>query len=365
MRYSKKPSNFIWFILLMGLSILLSACAGRANQATSWPGMAIEQDIIFVASNEAVYAIDSSNGNFRWKFVPEEADRNTAFYAPPAPTGDGSVIVGDYNGAIYSLETETGVEQWPTPNTDSEGRIIGGATIAGDRAYVPSSDHSLYAISLEDGRQIWKYTTEGPLWSAPLIVGDTIYLASMDHMIYALDDAGRNQWTSERMSGAIADTPALNSELLLVGTFDKKLEAVRSDNGETAWPPYQAQNWVWGSPAIQSDIAYFGDLDGNVYELSTKNGEGRIPNSLSGRIVPSPVIADNILFVVSENGEVYAEDLEVGNRLWQTNLEARLLTKPIITEDFIVVAQTDGDSLLTALDRNNGNIRWTFTPPEE
>jgi outer membrane protein assembly factor BamB len=345
--------------------------------------MSIEDDLVFVAYSDAVYAIESSDGNLVWSFVPEVEGESggllsflspsepLAFYAPPAPTGEGSVIVGDYTGTVYSLDRTEGTLNWKR-DISADGRIIGGPTVSDGMVYVPSSDHKLYALSVEDGSQRWEFPTEGPLWSAPLVVDDTIYLASMDHRIYALDKNGRNLWTSERMSGAIADTPSMNSDQLLVGTFDKKLEAVRAADGKQTWEPFLAENWVWGGPVIEADVAYFGDLSGNLYEVSTETGksglEGQTPRlSLTGdRIVASPVIALDQLLVVTENGVIRSEDLETRDRLWETNLEGKLLTKPVVTEEFVLVALTDAEDgiLIQALDRVNGTFRWPFTPEE-
>jgi outer membrane protein assembly factor BamB len=79
--------------------------------------------------------------------------------------------------------------------------------------------------------------------------------------------------------------------------------------------------------------------------------------------VASPVVALDQLIVVTENGIVRSEDLETREQLWQTNLDQKLLTTPIVTDEYVLVAMTDADTLVTALDRNNGTIRWPFTPP--
>jgi outer membrane protein assembly factor BamB len=132
-----------------------------------------------------------------------------------------------------------------------------------------------------------------------------------------------------------------------------------------------AENWIWGSPVIQENVAYFGDLNGNLYEISTETGrsltEGQSPRlAIPGdRIVASPVIALDQLIIVTENGIVRSEDLMTGESQWQTTLEEKLLTKPIVTDEYVLVAMTDADTLIMALDRNNGTIRWPFTPPEE
>lgn len=85
---------------------MLSACAGAANTATSWPGLTVDDQFAYVAYNTQVYAVDLSNGKEVWRF-PDEPDNSVTFFADPELTDDGQLIVGGYDFNLYSLEPDT------------------------------------------------------------------------------------------------------------------------------------------------------------------------------------------------------------------------------------------------------------------
>ncbi|MBN2187602.1 MAG: PQQ-binding-like beta-propeller repeat protein [Dehalococcoidia bacterium] len=52
--------------------------------------------------------------------------------------------------------------------------------------YVGSWDGCLHAVNAVDGKQRWKYQTEGQIYSSPAASESTIYFGSGDGYIYAI-----------------------------------------------------------------------------------------------------------------------------------------------------------------------------------
>ena len=106
-------------MILLG-AVLLSACAGGAVRGTSWPGLAADGKTAYLADGPFVYAVNLSDGKELWKY-PGSRSSKLIFYAPPAITPDGLVIVGSA-GTDHSLialnptdinpETKAPVEAW-------------------------------------------------------------------------------------------------------------------------------------------------------------------------------------------------------------------------------------------------------------
>lgn len=352
-------------------SLLLTACAGGAfSQASSWPGLASDGDSVFLAMNQFVYAIDLGSGAARWQYPPEP-ERNRTFYAPPAVTDEGVVIVGDFANQLTALRAESGAVVWgPEPlSGDRNDRVIGGPVVAGDLVLVPSTGGRLYARRLSDGAAAWSFPAadddplEEAIWAAPLVVDERVYIAAMDHRVYAVDLAtGRELWAAAPdLGGALADTPALAGDLLLVGSFAGQLVALDAERGEVRWE-YDAADWVWGSPAVASDTAYFGDLSGQLYAVSLKGGSELWSASIGGQIAASPVLNGDLIYVASESGVLTVRNVANSNPAWQATREGQLLTEPLLVDGTLLVASNGGDPLLTAYDAESGAQRWTYTP---
>lgn len=351
--------------------MLLSACAGGAfSQASSWPGLASDGERAYVAIDQFVYAVDLGSGVAQWQY-PAEPERNRSFYAPPAVAENGNLIVGDFANQLTALRAESGAVVWgPEPlSPDRKERVIGAPIAVGELVLAPSTDGRLYAHQIADGSAVWSFPPadqeplEDAIWAAPLVVDDRVYLAGMDHHVYALDLAtGRELWsTVPDLEGAVADTPTLAGDLLLVGSFASKLVALEADSGRIRWE-YDTEDWVWGAPAVNSGVAYFGDLSGQLHAVSLEGGTELWTASLGGQIAASPAVDGDLLFVPSETGHLSVRRLDSGDPAWQATSEGQLLTDPLLVDGTLLVASNGGEALLLAFDAESGARRWSFSP---
>ena len=363
-----KPKRVI--PLLIGSAFLLSACVGGAfRSATSWPGLSSDGETIYMAFDQAVYAIDASNGDLRWSY-PAEPESGRTFFAPPTVGEDGLLYVGDFTNGVVALSASNGAIEWgPILLGEGDGRIVGGPTIAGNLLLVPSGDGRLYARDASDGSAVWTFPAEfnepleHPIWSAPVVDSERVFFTSMDHNVYSVDLAqGGQLWRATReFGGAIADSPVLVDSLVLAGTFGHELIALDKDRGREAWI-FDAGDWIWGSPAVGDGVAYFGDLSGQLHAVNVISGREIWKETLSSRISTSPVLSEDRIFIAGESGTLFAREVSTNRDLWSVPLDGDLHTEPLVLGDTVIVATNDGDPLLCAFDVENGTERWSFTP---
>jgi outer membrane protein assembly factor BamB len=353
-----------WLLLL--LPLLLAACSGTRTPSTGWPGLSVDEQRVYVAFNQAVYAVSLEDGREEWRYSPQE-EQATTFYAPPAVDREaGTLYVGTYDGHIVALNAESGATVWR--REISSGKVIGGPALAGDLLIVPTTDRQLHAIRTDNGTEVWSFSSERPLWSTPLVEGDRLYLAALDHHLYALDSqSGELVWERD-LSGALADRPVSFNGALLVGSFSEELNAVDKQTGEVAWS-VATEDWVWGNPAIGEGTAYFGDLSGEFFAVD-ENGRILWQLSLDSAIAASPAYRDGRLYFVTEggteSGQVFAREAASNNPLWEKDPVGRLLSDPIATDNgLLLVAALEGENLLTAYNAESGAIRWTYQPAED
>jgi outer membrane protein assembly factor BamB len=135
---------------LFVVAALLTGC-GRAALPTSWPGLTVAEDVVYLAAGAKVYTLDAETGNQKWEFPTEE--KKGLFYGTPA-VEEGLVFVGSNDNNLYALDAVTGNQRWAFA---AKRPIIAGPTVAGDTVYVGSADYKVYALEAATGVGRWDF----------------------------------------------------------------------------------------------------------------------------------------------------------------------------------------------------------------
>jgi outer membrane protein assembly factor BamB len=169
----------------------------------------------------------------------------------------------------------------------------------------------------------------------PTVVNGVLYAASTDGAIAALDaNTGKTLWeTKSRTHGWF-------------GWGDKK----RKDA------------FYAGGPAVDGDLLAIGTLDGHVYGLSSKDGSQRWVATLPSEVIDSPVINNGLVLVRTQDGRIYGLDSSTGERRWVNDqgsvplLSLRGNGSLLATNGVVFFGSDDGK--LMALREDNGEKLW-------
>jgi outer membrane protein assembly factor BamB len=352
------PLKYLAIFLLLGL--VLTGCSRGPIQASSWPGVTITENTLYLAYNQFVLAIDLETEREIWRY-PAEADRSSTFYAPPAVSEDGLVIIGGYDQKVYALSTSSGRPETVWVFEEASDRIIGGPAVSGNTVLIPSADHKLYALDLNNGRPIWDqpFESDHALWSAPLVDGDVVYLASLDHTVYAIElESGKLIWKND-LGSAISDTPSLSNGLLLCGTFEGILFALDKGSGREAWR-FESGAAIWGNPIVEDEVVYVANVDRDAFALDLENGAELWHQTLSSSASTSPITKGDVVYFASEEGAVEAFQKEGGDPSWPSSASilGRLLADPILVQDelFIPVMENN-ECVIFGVNADTGSTR--------
>jgi len=342
----------------LALGLLLSGCATGLTPS-SWPGITSDGATAYVASANAVYAVNLENGNELWRF-PEKVDAKKTFYAAPVLTPDGQLIVGGYDRVLYSLNPQNGQINWQY--AEARDRWIGSVLVANDLIYAPNADYNLYAFNLK-GEFQWKFAARQALWAAPVTDGQRIYFGSLDRKVHALNaHSGQLAW-DKALTGALLGSPVLgDSGQLYVATFGGDVFALDRTNGNQLWK-FAADNFVWSAPVLSDGVIYFGDSKGNFYALDAATGAKDWSLQPNSPILGTPLVVGGQILFGTEAGSLYAVDVQ-GKNAWNQNLDGKLYGTPVAGGDLILVAPVEGQSLLIALDQA-GVQKWAFAPAKK
>jgi len=352
-----KTKYLVLIGLLLVLAVLLSGCATGLT-ASSWPGITTDADYAYIAGGPYVYAVNLQTGAEVWRF-PAKAATATPFYATPMLTPDGQLIVGSFDHKLYSLNPQSGAQNWVFDQ--AKNRWIGGVLITNDTIYATNSDYNLYALTFT-GTLKWvtPFQADQAIWGSPVSDGTNVYFGTLGRQVYAVNaQTGRQTWV-QTVDGAILGTPVLGpNNTLYVGTYGGVLVALNTRNGEII-QQQTASSWIWSGPAQDGANVYVGDASGMFYAFPMTGAGQPWTQQLNGTIVGSPLVSGNTIIVGTESGNVYFMD-NTGQNVRPVSVSGKIYATPVAAGTLILVAPTDGDNLLVALDQD-GAIQWSFTP---
>ncbi len=297
----------------------------------------IDQDTIYVgAYDNNLYALDVTNGNFRWKFATDGG-----IVSKPV-VSEGLIMFGSEDSRFYAVSTRTGKLSWTYM---AEGPIRSSPAIAEGHVFFGSDDGYMYAVNLMTNRLYWRYnagsgvvrssplaTTEQILYgtdygdfvcltingtakwrakakrsimSAPAMGRNTIFFTSLDSMLYAVDaKTGYAVWRFRMGKGSVS-TPCLVDNYVIAGSADGFMYCVEAGSAREVWR-FRTDHQVSGSPVIFKDSVYCGAADGTLYCLEYRTGRQRWKYHTGGPITGSPIVYNDFLYVGSADHYLYA-----------------------------------------------------------
>lgn len=178
---------------------------------------------------KAIYALDG----VRFTFKTRAAIRSTPALA------NGVVYFGSGDANFYAIDARSGAERW---HFNTGGAVNSSPAISNSQVYFSSRDGYLYALSTASGHEKWKFALGRDLgsdnyWdyylSSPIIAGDRLYIGSGAGRLYAIEaQSGRLIWTFDAGS-RIRSTPAVTSDMVVFGTMDGHVIALRLKDGRS------------------------------------------------------------------------------------------------------------------------------------
>ncbi len=223
--YTNDTGSTLLAVNLTTGSVLFKS--GLAGSLESTP--TVTADAVILGSYDGnVYSLRKSDGGILWKTQLQGG----MFSSPLAYNG--RVYIGTDTGTFYALDQATGAIAWTRPDNRTQG------TPAGDdnMVFIGLLDGNVYALDPGTGKTIWAFDTNDSVHSSPMIYDGKVFLASREGKLYALDEkTGVPVWTAD-LGYKTDATPSLDpaSGTVFVGTFGGYLWAVNASTGESGGP---------------------------------------------------------------------------------------------------------------------------------
>jgi outer membrane protein assembly factor BamB len=236
--------------------------------------------------------------------------------------------------------------------------IEGTAAIVKDTVYFGAYDQFLYAVSLADGKEKWKYKG-GPFKAPPSVYDGAVFVGDEDGMFLCVDGlTGKKRWTFET-EGEITSGANFAGEQVLFGSHDATLYCLNRKDGTVAWK-FKTQGPVNGSPVIAGGYTFVAGCDSSLHIIDLKSGKELVQIDLEGQAGATAAVEGDGLYVGTMTNEFKAIDLRKKAVVWtyEPKRAQPFYSSAAVTDKIIIVGNRD--KLLHALKRDRGELAWTF-----
>jgi outer membrane protein assembly factor BamB len=266
---------------------------------------AVGRSLIFVAANDGrLYALRLDTGAEVWQYSGEDKMSSGAIVIP-SPDGAGEwVLINGYDGTTRVLNAPDGKVVW-TYKTDD---YINGSPAVVDGRYLVfgGCDSQLHVVNLKDGTPVHKIPTSAQILSSIATYGAMAFGSNHGNEAVGFDvTSGKVAWTYQDRALPFFSSPAVNEQLVLIGSRDKHLHAIDRKTGAGVWK-FPTGGRVEGSPIVFADGVVFGSSDGRLYAASLDAGTELWRLDLGEALVASPAFGGRQIVISGEKGTVFA-----------------------------------------------------------
>jgi len=124
---------------------------------------------------------------------------NAGFGAQGIAVSGKDFVIAALNGAIVSVDADTGKENW---RADAGGRLSTGIGTDGRYSAVVTRDGDL--VTLEGGKVLWRQHLSSAVVTAPFVAGERVFVLGVDRSVQAFDAVdGKKLWVYARAGDAL------------------------------------------------------------------------------------------------------------------------------------------------------------------
>lgn len=248
---------------------------------------------------------------------------------------------------------------------------IGGKVMAVNPSTPSLEWSSTIAVPSGGGMSCGQTSALAAIYGTPAVDGDLVYVGSYSGKLYALNAAtGAVRWDypKEGDMGSIVASPLVANGVVYVCSSEDKesdnekhsrVHALDTTYGEFRWKSDSLGEKLWTTPVVEGDVIYVSTFDGHVYTLSTETGN-LLPWNFEAEVgfVSSPMLYEDTIFVGSFNHDLYAIKVGSDKPLWKFPGGNWFWATPVVKDGVVYAGCLDGK--IYAIDAGTGEGLWKF-----
>jgi outer membrane protein assembly factor BamB len=262
--------------------------------------------------------------------------------------------VTTFTELLYCLNAYTGEVIFVHHNPDL---LVSVPAIDDEFIYFGSYDHNIYCLNATTGEEVWTYDTGGDIYSSPALYDDKIYIGGYNRKMMCIDILGNEIWNYS-VSG-YAYSPAVVDDKVYFGSSNFDFYCLNATDGSYIWH-YETGGSIKASPCVSNGRVYFGSRDDNYYCLNAENGSLYWSYPVDfGYDQPAAAIYDDKIFIGSNDGIFFCLDAISGIELWNYPDTWKVISTPAVADGKVYF----GDTLkvIYCLDVDDGTEIWNYS----
>lgn len=206
--------------------------------------------------------------------------------------------------------------------------------------------------------ELWRFACEDEVRSSPALENNLLYIGSYDNNLYALNaETGQFVWKYPT-DGGLASSPVVSGDQVLVGSEDRILYCINAQTGRLEWT-CPTQGRIRSSPRVEFGHVFFGSDDNHLYAVSVQTGRIAWKVEFGGPVRSSVTFGDDMIYFGCEDGSVIALDIR-GELKWRFRARRGVTSSPCLDTQEGVLYIGSLDWNIYALDARSGWAVWRF-----
>ncbi|MDJ0652942.1 MAG: outer membrane protein assembly factor BamB [Xanthomonadales bacterium] len=279
---------------------------------------------------------------------------------------DGQIFAASPQGTVSAVSLENGRQLW---KVDTDLPISAGVGVEDDLLALGTTEGEVVALSATNGAERWRAQVSSEVLVPPIVHREMVVVRGQDGRVFGFGGAsGTREWVFDRAVPTLSlrgNGPMVAlAGFVYFGLDNGNLVALRVADGSVVWEETVAR------PEGRNVLERLSDVDGHIAviasDLYAVGYQGRIRSftSNTGRLLWarelssfSGVAASRTLLAVSDSDDaVWGLDRLSGGTLWkQDALARRQLTSPVHHGDSVVVGDFEG--YLHWMSREDGDFQ--------
>ena len=273
----------------------------------------------------------------------------------PAVVSDGVAYVANSYGTLFALSMANGRVLWRFDLGSA--REASSPAVAGRFLVAHSRAGRVFVLDRWTGRQRWSWRAAGEIESSPVVVGGVDYLGDASGRVYALDLRRRRlRWVYADGCKITAGAAVAEGSIYL-GDYCGRLVALAADTGRVRFA-VSAGSPVYGTPAVAGGRVFVPSRDAGALVAFTTSGRELWRVSTGGYVYSAPAVWGGRVFFGSYTGVLYAVSASSGRVLWTVGTGGAVSGAPIVV-DGIVYAGSFAHRIV-GVDARSGRVVFTF-----
>ncbi|MES2462018.1 MAG: PQQ-binding-like beta-propeller repeat protein [Armatimonadota bacterium] len=270
------------------------------------------------ATGGVLYAVDVKTGAQRWR-SPQLLNNNV--YSTTPLVDNGRVYIGGSDGIMYVLDVKDGHEIIRF----NAGRSIASSPVIVEKVlYFGANDGSVRALDPMTGTPVWKreFNAGAGINSSPTVVGSLIFFTTNNNSVVAVNAAtGIGKWSQRLPYRFGANVPIFADNTLYVPS-GPRLYAMQQTSGNMRWARDFGADLQF-SPVAADGVVYVVDREKRMYAVRSNNGKDAWTQPVELPFVPaaSPTISGDVIYIPTNQSVLLAVSREDGRLLWQYRVE--------------------------------------------